>query len=288
MLPWDDLRCFLELCRAGTLAAAARRLRVDETTVGRRIAKLEAILGARLTTRTPDGLLLTAAGETVRASTEEMERAAFTVERRAVGADRKLSGRVRITAPEVLGTHFLLPGLMVVHDRHPDITIEIVTTMARLDVLRSEADVAVRVVRPSEPELVCRRLGQYAMAAYVRKPVRGTVRSEPSAVIVFNEGMRPPIRSIDERLPSARIALRTSSSSTMVEAVRLGWGAGDLPCFYADRQPDLLRAFAAEPPQLLDLWLVVHADVHRTARIRTVVRTLTDLFARSAAFLEGR
>jgi DNA-binding transcriptional LysR family regulator len=288
MLPWDDLRYFLEFCRAGTLAAAARRLRVDETTVGRRIAKLEAGLGARLTTRTPDGLLLTAEGETVRASTEEMERAAFTVERRAMGADRKLSGRVRITAPEVLGTHFVLPGLKVVQDRHPDITIEIVTTMARLDVLRSEADVAVRVVRPSEPELVCRRLGQYAMAAYVRKPARGAVRGEPSAVIVFNEGMRPPIRSIDERLPSARVALRTNSSATMVEAVRSGWGAGDLPCFHADRQPDLVRAFAAEPPQLLDLWLVVHADVHRTARIRTVMRALSDLFASSAALLEGR
>jgi DNA-binding transcriptional LysR family regulator len=288
MLPWDDLRYFLELCRGGTLAAAARRLRVDETTVGRRIAKLEAVLGAKLTSRTPDGLSLTAAGETVRASTEEMERAAFTVERRAMGADRKLSGRVRITAPEVLGTHFVLPGLKTVHDRHPDITIEIVTTMARLDVLRSEADVAVRVVRPSEPELVCRRLGRYAMAAYVRKPARGPARGEPSGVVVFNEGTRPPIRGIDDRLPSAPVALRTNSSSTMVEAVRSGWGAGDLPCFYADRQPDLVRAFTAEPPQLLDLWLVVHADVHRTARVRTVVRTLSDLFARSAALLEAR
>ena len=186
------------------------------------------------------------------------------------------------------GSHFILPGMTSVHERHPDIALELVNTLARLDVSRSEADVAVRVVRPSDPALVCRNLGRYGMAAYARKPPKRGAQPPFAEVVVYTDPMRPPIRAIDDRLPSARVALRCGSSLALVEAVRSGWGIGDLPCFYADAQPDLVRAFPDEPPQMLELWLVVHADVQRTARVRAVVRALGELFARSAALLDGR
>ena len=287
MLPWDDMRYFLEVCRTGTLAAAARRLRVDETTVGRRIAKLEMALGAKLTGRTPDGMNLTAAGEAVRAAAEEMERAALAMERRAMGADRRLSGRVRVTAPEILGSQFVLPALQTIHERHADLDFELLTTNVRLDMLRTEADVAIRVVRPDEPALVCRRLGQYAMAPYVRRRSQGAALARPTSVVLFTDAAQPPIRPITERLPSARVVLRASSSAAVLHAVRLGMGAGDLPCFHADADPALVRVFPEEPPQAMDLWLVVQADVHRTARVRVVMRELTQLFARSAPLLAG-
>jgi DNA-binding transcriptional LysR family regulator len=281
VLPWDDLRHFLEFCRAGSYAAAARRLHVDETTVGRRIARLEAALGARLVGRSPDGIQLTAAGEAIRASTEEMERAAIDVERRAMGADRELRGRVRITAPEILGIHFVLPALEKLQKRHPQITFDLLPTIARLDLARAEADVGIRVVRPDQAGIVTRRLGGYAMAPYVRKGRRA------DAIVTFTDATRPRIRHLYERLPGAPIVLRASSSSALLEAVRAGLGAGDLPCFVADRDPLLVRVFEDEPPQQLELWLAVHADVHRTARVRAVVRGLTEAFARSAATLGG-
>lgn len=284
MLPWSDVRYFLEVHRTGTFAGAARRLGVDETTVGRRIARLEATLGAKLVRRTPEGMALTAAGELVLGSAEAMEQAALSLERNAMAADRRLSGRVRITAPEILGNRFVLPSLAEIGERHPGIEVELLTTIARLDMRRAEADIAVRVIRPDEPDLVRRQLGRYAVAPYVKARRRGP--ASPPSLVVLTEGSRPPIRGVDERLPGAPIALRTASLETVLQAVRLGLGAGDIPCFCADAEPDLVRLFPDEPPQLMDLWLVVQPDVHRTARVRAVVRMLTQAFARSGALLE--
>jgi DNA-binding transcriptional LysR family regulator len=281
MLAWDELRFFLAVCREGSYAGAARRLRVDETTVGRRVSRLETSLGTRLFGRTPDGLALTPAGESVRASSEEMERSAIELERRAMGADRKLAGRVRITAPELLGIHFILPALSKLRERNPGIVIELLPTIARLDMARAEADVAIRTTRPAEPDLVCRRAGRYGMAAYARK---GT---SPAALVTFSEAIRPRMRPIEERFPELPVALRSSSSSAVLQAVRLGIGVGDAPCFLADVDPALVRA-GTDEPELLDVWLVAHADVHRTARVRTVLRAIAEAFQKSAALLEGR
>lgn len=282
MLDWDELRFFLAVCRSGSFAAAARELRVDQTTVARRVARLESTLGARLLGRTPDGLSLTTAGEPVRASAEEMERSALEMERRAMGSDRALAGRVRITVPELLGIHFVLPALKVVRQRHPGVVVELLPTMARLDLARAEADVAVRTVRPSEAGLFCKRLGSYAMATYLR-------RGRPlEPLVVFTESSRPRMRSVDQRLPDAAVALRASSSSAVLEAVRLGLGAGDVPCFIGDADRSLVRAFPGEPPEQLELWLVTHGEVRRTARVRAVSRILEEAFSGSAAALQGR
>ena len=102
-----------------------------------------------------------------------MEVAALTAERRALGADRQLSGRVRVTAPEILGRYFVLPALQTVRARHPGIAIELISTIARLDVTRREADVAIRTVRPTEAALVARKLARMAVAPDVRRGRKG-------------------------------------------------------------------------------------------------------------------
>src|SRR5258706_7039944 len=169
MPDWDALRIFLALSRARTLAAAARTLGVDETTVARRLARLEKEMGASLVERAAGGLSLTAAGEAVRAAAEGMESAALAAARRALGAHKQLSGRVRVTAPEILGRYFVLPALQAVHQRHPGIAIELISTIVRLDVTRREADVAIRTVRPTEPGLVARKLARMSVAPYIRR-----------------------------------------------------------------------------------------------------------------------
>jgi DNA-binding transcriptional LysR family regulator len=285
MPDWDGLRIFLALCRARTLAAAARKLGIDETTVARRLARLEKGMGAALLERAPGGLALTAAGEGARAAAEEMEGAALAAERRVLGADRRLSGTVRVTAPEILGNHFVLPALQAVHARHPGIAIELISTIARLDVTRREADVAVRTVRPTEPSLVARKLGRMAVAPYVR---RGRKRSAKLAVVSYADGIKLPLRNLEDRAPGGRVALRTNSIATVLAAVRLGWGAGDLPCFVGDASPELERAFPGETPDWLDVWLIVHADVQRTSRVRALVHELTRIFREGADLLAGR
>jgi DNA-binding transcriptional LysR family regulator len=282
MPDWDGLRIFLALTRARTLAAAARKLGIDETTVARRLARLEREMGASLLERARGGLALTAAGEAVRAAAEEMESAALGAERRALGADRQLSGRVRVTAPEILGKYFVLPALQAVHLRHPGIAIELISTITRLDVTRREADVAIRTVRPSEPALVARKLARMAVAPYVR---RARKRPARLAAVSYADGVRLPVRNVEDRIPDGRVALRTNSIATVLEAVRLGFGAGDLPCFVGDATPGLARAFPGEKPDLLDVWLIVHADVQRTSRVRALVDELARVFREGAALL---
>jgi DNA-binding transcriptional LysR family regulator len=282
MPDWDGLRIFLALCRARTLAAAARKLGIDETTVARRLARLEKQMGASLLERASSGLVLTNAGEAVRSAAEEMEAAALAAERRALGTDQQLSGRVRVTAPEILGNYFVLPALQAVHALHPGIAIELISTIARLDVTRREADIAIRTVRPTEPALIARKLGRMSVAPYVR---RGRRRPSPLAAVSYIEGVRLPLRNVEERISSGGVSLRTNNIRTVLEAVRLGWGAGDLPCFLGDATSELERAFPTEKPEWLDIWLIVHADVRRSTRVRILVDELTRAFKEGAARL---
>jgi DNA-binding transcriptional LysR family regulator len=285
MPDWDGLRIFLALVRSGTLAAAARKLSIDETTVARRLARLEQEMRGHLVERAPGGLALTAAGEGVRAAAEEMERAALAAERRVLGADRQLSGRVRVTAPEILGSHFVLPALQAVHARHPDIAIELISTIARLDLIRREADVAIRTVRPTEQSLVTRKLARMAIAPYIR---RGRKRRAQLTAVAYADGVRLPLRNVEDRVPDGRVALRTNSIAMVLQAVRLGWGVGDLPCFVGDRTPELERAFPHEKPDWLDVWLIIHADVQRTSRVRALVDELVRVFRQGADLLAAR
>jgi DNA-binding transcriptional LysR family regulator len=282
MPDWDGLRIFLALTRARTLAAASRKLGVDETTVARRLARLEKDMATALMERGSGGLALTAAGEAVRAAAEQMESAALGAERRALGADRELSGRVRVTAPEILGRYFVLPALLAVHQRHPGIDVELISTITRLDVTRREADVAIRTIRPAEPGLIARKLARMAVAPYVRRS-----RKKPAqlAAVSYIEGMRLPLRNVEDRVPDGRVALRTNSIATVFDAVRLGWGAGDLPCFVGDATPELKRAFPNDKPEFLDVWLIVHSDVQRTSRVRALVDQLARVFHEGAAVL---
>jgi DNA-binding transcriptional LysR family regulator len=121
-----------------------------------------------------------------------------------------------------------------------------------------------------------------AVAPYVR---RGGRRPAQLAAVSYVEGVRLPLRNVEDRMPDGRVALRTNSITTVLDAVRLGWGAGDLPCFVGDEMPELERAFPAEKPDSLDVWLIVHADVQRTARVRVLVDELARVFREGATRL---
>jgi len=174
MLDRGDLRFFLELARTGTLAAAGRKLGVDNTTVGRRLTALERDLSSKLFARTPDGLVLTAAGESIRTAGEEMEQALLRGEQRALGADRKLSGQVRVATTEMLGEVVVLPAVRSLHARHPQIRVDLMTGTGRLDVARREADVALRYARPESGDLIARRAGRGLSAFMPRRRISST------------------------------------------------------------------------------------------------------------------
>ena len=283
MPDWSDVRFLLEVARTGTLAAAGRKLGVDNTTVGRRVSALERNLGSKLFARTPDGLVLTAAGEAIRAAGEEMEQAVLRGEQRALGADRKLSGVVRVATTEMLGELVVLPAVRSLRRHHPQIRVDLLTGAGRLDMARREADIALRYVRPESGDLVTRRVGTVAFGAYASKkylashgrPARGSGFSGHD-LVGYDAGIRHWRLSQlgGEPVRDARIVLRTNSTQVLLHAVRMGIGIGPLPCFLARGEPGLERVPSAAPPELDEVWMVVHAAIQRTSRVRAVIDAL--------------
>ena len=291
MADWEDIRTFLAVARAGTLAAAGRLLDVDYTTVGRRVRALEQELGLTLFERVRDRYVLTEAAEGLRESAERMEDGALALERRALGADRTLSGVLRIATTDALAQILALPAIRAMHERHPDIRVHMMTGPARLNITRREADVAVRYVRPDEGELVSRRLVRVAAAFYAsrdylaRRPVPPRGASLRGHDVV---GIEEGLLGWSKPLPETRDVLRTNSMSTLVLAVSLGIGLGALHCWMADPNPDLVRLWPDEALEHDDVYLVLHHDVQRTGRVRAFVEALEERAAEVAPRLEAR
>jgi DNA-binding transcriptional LysR family regulator len=291
MADWDDIRVFLEVQRAGTLAGAARKLGVDYTTVGRRLRAMERDLGTTLFERKADRFILTEAGEEIRAAGEQMEEAALALERRALGADRRLAGLLRVATTDALAQLLVLPALRTLRERHPDIRIHLLTGPARLDITRREADVAVRYVRPTGGDLVSRRILRIAAAYYGAKehPARRPYPPSGASMRGFDVvGVEEGMRTWSRLLPEARYVLRANSMSMLVQAVRLGLGIGALHCWMAHRHADLERVWPDEPLEHDDLFLVLHKDVQRTGRVRAFIDALEERAAEVAPEAEGR
>lgn len=291
MADWEDIRTFLAVARAGTLAAAGRVLDVDYTTVGRRVRALEQELGLTLFERVRDRYVLTEAAEGLRESAERMEDGALALERRALGSDRTVSGVLRIATTDALAQILVLPAIRAMHERHPDIRAHLLTGPARLNITRREADVAVRYIRPDEGELVSRRLARVAAAFYAsrdylaRRPVPPRGASLRGHDVV---GIEEGLRGWSQPLPETRDVLRTNSMSTLVLAVSLGVGLGALHCWMADPNPDLVRLWPDEALEHDDVYLVLHHDVQRTGRVRAFVEAVEERAAEIAPKLEAR
>ena len=175
---WDDVRFFLAIQRAGSLSAAAGPLNVTQPTCGRRLAALEASLGLRLFDRTPEGLRITTEGQSLLEAATQMEQGAQDFALRATVTDRDLEGVVRIATTELFACSFLTLALQQVREKHPGIRLELVLSNSETDLLRREADIAVRfgpeASRPKPETLVARRLGDepfllYGTDAYLRR-----------------------------------------------------------------------------------------------------------------------
>jgi DNA-binding transcriptional LysR family regulator len=163
-MDWGDLRYFLAVVRAGRLAAAGRALGVEHTTVARRIAALEAALGAPLFHRTAAGWRLTRAGEQIVPRAEAIEAEARAAEAATREATERASGRVRIACVESWAWAWVAPRLPSLYAKHPELQVELVTGQAPMNLTRGEADVAFRVPRPTQPDLSCVSLGEGTIA----------------------------------------------------------------------------------------------------------------------------
>jgi DNA-binding transcriptional LysR family regulator len=288
LMDWDDTRVFLAIYRAGTLRGAAGILDIDQATVGRRLTALEAALGAKLFMKTSAGYVATPIGESSFLAAEKMERAACEFERQTRGADGRLEGEVRVSTTDSLAFDFLMPALQKLRSRHPAIRVILSTSSQVLNLTRRDADLAVRTVKPSNPDLICKRLacwdvGLYATAGYLAKhgePARGHAFDGHDlliyqASITKNQGQLLG----GEPMTKGRVVAELGSSLMLATSIRAGLGIGELPVYMAHTDETLVRIWPERKRAAsYDVWLVLHADLNRTARIRAVVEAIVETF----------
>ena len=285
MLDWDDLRFFLALARHGSLSGAAKDLHVAQSTVGRRLASLEASLGVRLLNRTPDGYAPTLAGEGVRAHAERLETAAVLLERDVGGRDVRMAGLVRVTCAESVATHILAPCLASLHSTQPDIILELIPNPRELSLSMREADISVRLKQPDQHDLVVRRVGTIAFGLYAspgylseRGDVDLTDGCPGHYLITQSEDIEDATQTgwLSDRARRARVAMQTSSHEAAVVAAVYGGGLACLARFRADQEDGLVRLAIPPPVPSASIWLVVHRDNRQTPRIRAVLTHITE------------
>jgi DNA-binding transcriptional LysR family regulator len=290
-LDWNDLKMFLALVRHGSVRSAAETLKTSHSTVARRIDALELALGAKLFDRKSTGFSLTQAGEEILASAESVEDALTGIERRVLGRDQRLEGRIRLTSADFLATHLLMPHLADFADRYPGIDLEVVTSYRTLDLDRREADVALRFTRDPPENLVGRKVATLGQAAYASPEYLARHRlAEASEArwIGFNGHARYP-KWVRES-PFPHLAARGNFESLLLqaEAAKNCMGIAMLPCLIGDSDPGLQRVPGSDPRPAHELWLLTHKEVRTSARLRVFTQFLGAAIAGEQARLEGR
>jgi DNA-binding transcriptional LysR family regulator len=277
-MDWDNVRVFLAVARGGQFVAAARRLRLDHATVSRRIAALEAGLGAKLFDRRTTGARLTSAGELFLASAEEMESAFLHAQAEIGDRDVELTGVVRIGAPDGFSTYYLVAVLRELAERHPGIIIQLVPTPQVIPLARREVDIVVVLDKPEAGRFVARKLtdyslGIYASAAYLkaRRAPHNIADLAGHRLIGYVEehAFSTALDYVRELYDGAPTSFECTSAVTQFEALRAGLGLGVVHDFIARRFKDLTRVLP-ERRAMRGYWIVTHEDTRDLGRIRAV------------------
>ncbi len=290
----DHIRTFASVAELGSLSAAARALGLTQPTVGRHIGLLEEALHLTLFTRGRDGMALTEAGLRLVDSAAEMMRATQDFQRRAAGMDADMRGTVRITANEIFGV-LILPGtLRGFAKAHPEIEIEIEVTNAASNLLRRDADVALRMFRPTQNDLVARRvtslpLGIFAHESYLAEHPPLTVAEDLKThrLIGFDRdsGIIDAMAKIGVSLDRSDFALRSDNILTHIAGIRSGLGIGPTHVGLAQQWPGVVQVLPDLPVPPLDLWIACHADVRYNRRVRLLVDHLAQALRTPYAFV---
>lgn len=262
-MDWDDLRVFIAVCQEGSTNAAAERLELHHTTIGRRMSSLEERLGTRLFDRTREGYAMTQAAEEILRRALDMEEAAHAILREKVGREHELRGPLVLTIPYGFANAIVMPQLPAFVARYPGIELEVSTSLEIANLDARDADLALRISKNPPPHLVGRKVMPLRFGVYGEQCALAT--RGPREVILFRgERERPEWAS---QLPGASVVCRIDSIVSQYEAVQSGMGVARLPCFLGDANPRL-RRLPIEVTTEWGVWVLHHADLRATARVR--------------------
>lgn len=285
-ISWDDLRIFMVVARSLSFRKAATTLRNNSTTVMRKTERLEQAFGFRLFDRVPDGLVLTAEGEAVYRSAQEMERASLSL-RAHLDQDLTTRGMVRCAVTEGLGTAWVLPHLAQFSRTHPTTIVDLRCSMEVADVLRMEADVAIQLDKPDRPDVKSLRLGRLHIYPFASKryiELFGLPASlddlkrhriiHQKAPQVHDEDWK---KILDPLTLEGIVALRTNASTAHATAIELGMGIGPLPTYVVTLGSELVPLDLGVKYQI-DIWLTYHPDARSIRRVSFFIDWLRTLF----------
>lgn len=272
-LDWQDLRHFAAFARAKSLSGAAKALAVDHVTVARRLAGLERAIGLRLIDRRERIPVLTPDGVRIATAVAAMERGAEVVARAVRGTSRAIEGVVKVSAPPTMINALIAPHAGRLRERHPELTLHLAGDKNVVSLARREADIALRLVKPTEPELVAKRLGSFTFELYGERAYVARTKPRDHAFVTFDaSGSHLPQHAWLERHAGTRpIVLRTNDLESQLAAARAGLGIVVLPHYVAEAVPELVRVPTKLRPIKRELWRVIHEDLRSVPSVRAVM-----------------
>lgn len=287
---WDDLRVILAIGREGGLSAAARALGSSHTTVFRQINDIEQRYATRFFTRTPNGYEPTEAGELAMRIAVTIEEEILDLNRELKGKDLRLQGTIRLTAPEGISHYLLMPHLARFYDKHPDINIELLPAHESLELARGEADLAIRVTNDPPQNSIARKVSDFRMAFYATgsylKKVKGREIIEHDLVL-YSHYMELLSKHVWKNKPFPRPRFTSGSILAVARAAAEGMGTALLPCLIGEQEKKLQRIGKPLENYTAGLWVMTHADLRQTARVKVLMSYLVESLRSGKQYLEG-
>lgn len=280
----ENLRFLLEVARTGRLRDAAASLKVDETTVSRRISRLEQDLGVRMFDRTPHGWRITESARLVIPHAEAIESSVSRALEAVVSRSGDLSGTARILAPDGFGANVLVPGLRPLLDAQPGLSLEVITATSHDLITARDFDVAVTLERPSPRSAAVRHLADYELQFYASRDYlerHGTPQSVDELrrdhdLIWYVDALLDvaPLRILDELLPRASARMQTTNITGHHSAARAGLGVALLPTYIGAADAELVSVLPHELRISRTYWLVVPRDLTELLRVREITQAI--------------
>ncbi|MCJ2083524.1 LysR family transcriptional regulator [Methylobacterium sp. J-090] len=293
LLDWNDIKVFLGAARGGSLAAAAKRLKVDQSTVSRRLANLESVLGLALFERLPSGLRLSDVGQRLLRHAEQVESAVISLQHEDHPGDGRIGGRVRLATMEGIASLYLAERLWGLRERHPDLMVDLVTSAQTVYVNRREADLFLSFFEPPGKGLISERigafrLGLYAAPSYLARhgcPVDRRALAQHHFVSYVDDLVQIDcVRWLDDLIEEPHTVFRSNSMIAQKSAALGGLGLVLLPSFAVTARDDLVPVLHDIAFTTRELWLNVHADLQFAPRVRAVMVFLKGTFLSDAQF----
>jgi DNA-binding transcriptional LysR family regulator len=296
MFDWNDLRYLLAIAREGSTLSAAKALGVSQPTVQRRLAALEERIGRKLVEHHPTGYRLTELGKALYPHAVDVERSVEAFQRQLRAAGEELTGTLRVTCPEGMASRLLAPVIEAFRQKHPELRVDLIMTDRRLDLAKGEAEVALRIHEPGDDQLIARKIANspwavFASRSYIKRHGRPQ-RSEDldqHAIIEFAGELADnhAARWLRSVAPKATIAIRGNSMLGVLAAVKSGAGLAPLPMLLGGSEDGLEPVLETIPEIDTKLYLVIHADLKRTPRVRAFCDFVVAEMARLRPLITG-